>query len=104
MAPRIAVAACFAFLVGSFINAYVMSRMKIASHGKNFSARAILSTVFGESADSLIFFPLAFGGLMPISELGKMMLVQVVLKTMYEIIILPITIRVSEIHQACRRL
>ena len=61
---------------------------------EDFSARAILSTVFGESADSLIFFPLAFGGLMPISELGKMMLVQVVLKTMYEIIILPITIRV----------
>lgn len=94
MAPRIAVASLLAFLVGSFINAYVMSRMKIASHGKSFSARAILSTVFGESADSLIFFPLAFGGLMPISELGKMMLVQVVLKTMYEIIILPITIRV----------
>lgn len=94
MAPRIAVASLLAFLVGSFINAYVMSRMKIASHGKNFSARVILSTVFGESADSLIFFPLAFGGLMPISELGKMMLVQVVLKTMYEIIILPITIRV----------
>ena len=94
MAPRIAVASLLAFLVGSFINAYVMSRMKIASHGKNFSARAILSTVFGESADSLIFFPLAFGGLMPISELGKMMLVQVVLKTMYEIIILHITIRV----------
>ena len=94
MAPRIAVASLLAFLVGSFINAYVMSRMKIASHGKNFSARAILSTVFGESADSLIFFPLAFGGLMPIYELGKMMLVQVVLKTMYEIIILPITIRV----------
>lgn len=94
MASRIAVASLLAFLVGSFINAYVMSRMKIASHGKNFSARAILSTVFGESADSLIFFPLAFGGLMPISELGKMMLVQVVLKTMYEIIILPITIRV----------
>ena len=94
MAPRIAVASLLAFLVGLFINAYVMSRMKIASHGKNFSARAILSTVFGESADSLIFFPLAFGGLMPISELGKMMLVQVVLKTMYEIIILPITIRV----------
>lgn len=94
MAPRIAVASLLAFLVGSFINAYVMSRMKIASHGKNFSVRAILSTVFGESADSLIFFPLAFGGLMPISELGKMMLVQVVLKTMYEIIILPITIRV----------
>ena len=64
-----------------FINAYVMSRMKVASHGKNFSARAVLSTIAGEGADSLIFFPLAFGGLMPVSELAKMMLVQVVLKT-----------------------
>ena len=94
MAPRIAVASLTAFLVGSFINAYVMSRMKVASQGRNFSARAILSTVAGESADSLIFFPLAFGGLMPLTELAKLMLVQVVLKTAYEVIILPVTIRV----------
>ena len=94
MAPRIAAASLAAFLVGSFINAYVMSRMKVASHGKNFSARAILSTVAGEGADSLIFFPLAFGGLMPVSELAKMMLVQVVLKTLYEVIVLPVTVRV----------
>ena len=54
MAPRIAAASLTAFLVGSFINAYVMSRMKVASQGRHFSARAILSTVAGESADSLI--------------------------------------------------
>lgn len=94
MAPRIAIASLLAFLAGSFINAYVMSRMKLASEGKHFSARAILSTVFGESVDSLIFFPLTFGGLMPPAELGKMMLIQVVLKTLYEIIVLPVTIRV----------
>ena len=94
MAPRIAVASLTAFLAGSFINAYVMSRMKVATHGKHFSARAILSTLAGESADSLLFFPLAFGGLMPASELLKMMAVQVVLKTLYEVIILPVTIRV----------
>lgn len=94
MAPRIAAASLTAFLVGSFINAYVMSRMKVATHGKHFSARAILSTLAGESADSLLFFPLAFGGLMPVSELLKMMVVQVVLKTLYEVIILPVTIRV----------
>ncbi|WP_300724977.1 queuosine precursor transporter [uncultured Bacteroides sp.] len=94
MAPRIAAASLLAFLVGSFLNAYVMSRMKVASQGRHFSARAILSTLAGESADSIIFFPLAFGGLMPVEELGKMMLVQVVLKTAYEIIILPVTIRV----------
>lgn len=94
IAPRIAAASLTAFLVGSFINAYVMSRMKVASQGRHFSARAILSTVAGESADSLIFFPLAFGGLMPVNELMKMMVVQVVLKTAYEIVILPVTIRV----------
>jgi uncharacterized integral membrane protein (TIGR00697 family) len=97
LAPRIAAASLLAFLVGSFINAYVMSRMKLASGGKHFSARAILSTVAGEGADSLIFFPLAFGGLMPTSELLKMMLVQVVLKTVYEVIVLPVTIRVVKV-------
>lgn len=96
LAPRIAAASLMAFLVGSFLNAYVMSRMKLASDGRNFSLRAILSTVAGEGADSLIFFPLAFGGLMPVAELGKMMLVQVCLKTLYEIIILPVTIRVVD--------
>ncbi len=94
LAPRVAAASLTAFLVGSFLNAFVMSRMKIASQGKNFSARAVVSTLVGESADSVIFFPLAFGGLMPIEELVKLMIVQIVLKTLYEIIILPVTIRV----------
>lgn len=94
LAPRVAAASLTAFLVGSFLNAFVMSRMKIASQGKNFSARAVVSTLVGESADSVIFFPLAFGGLMPVEELAKLMIVQIVLKTLYEIIILPVTIRV----------
>lgn len=94
LAPRIAASSLLAFLAGSFINAYIMSRMKLASHGRNFPARAIVSTLGGEGADSAVFFPLAFGGLMPASELLKMMLAQVVIKTVYEIIILPVTVRV----------
>ena len=95
-APRIALASFAAFIAGSFINAYVMSRMKIASEGHNFSLRAIASTVFGESADSLIFFPLAFIGVIPLAELPILMFWQVVLKTAYEIIVLPLTIRVVQ--------
>ena len=94
MAPRIVAASLMAFLVGSFLNAYVMSKMKIASQGRNFSARAILSTVVGETADSLIFFPVAFGGIIAWKELLIMMGIQIVLKSMYEVIILPVTIRV----------
>lgn len=94
MAPRIVCASLMAFLAGSFLNAYVMSKMKIASQGKNFSARAILSTLVGETADSLIFFPVAFGGIIAWKELLVMMGIQIVLKSLYEVIILPVTIRV----------
>ena len=94
LAPRIAAASFVAFLVGSFVNAYVMSRMKINSDGRNFSLRAILSTIFGEGADSLIFFPLALYGVVPTSELPIFIITQVVLKTLYEVVVLPVTIYV----------
>ena len=94
MAPRIVAASLMAFLVGSFLNAYVMSKMKVASQGRNFSARAIWSTVVGETADSLIFFPVAFGGVIAWKELLIMMGIRIVLKSMYEVMILPVTIRV----------
>ena len=97
MAPRIVAASLMAFLVGSFLNAYVMSKMKIASQGRNFSARAILSTLVGETADSLIFFPVAFGGIIAWKELLIMMGLQIVLKSMSEVIILPVTIRVVKV-------
>lgn len=94
LTPRIALASFVSFIAGSFVNAYVMSRMKIADKGKRFPLRAIMSTVWGEGADSLIFFPLAFYGVLPNYELPLMMLSQLVLKTVYEMIVLPITIRV----------
>ena len=94
MAPRIVAASLMAFLVGSFLNAYVMSKMKVASQGRNFSARAIWSTVVGETADSLIFFPVAFGGVIAWKELLIMMGIQIVLKSLYDVMILPMTIRV----------
>ena len=94
LAPRIPAASFLAFVVGSFANAYVMSRMKVSSQGRNFSLRAIMSTILGETADSLIFFPLALGGVVPTEELPVLILSQIVLKTLYEIIVLPITIQV----------
>ena len=96
LAPRIAGASFLAFLAGSFTNAYVMSKMKLSSNGKNFSARAVLSTIWGELTDSIIFFPLALGGVIPWEEMPSLMISQVTLKTLYEILVLPVTIRVVE--------
>lgn len=91
LAPRIVAASLTAFLTGSFLNAYVMSRMKIKSQGRHFSLRAIVSTIIGETGDSLIFFPIAFGGIIPFDELLKLIAVQIVAKTAYEIVVLPLT-------------
>ncbi len=94
LAPRIVGASFLAFLTGSFLNAYVMSRMKVRSEGRNFSLRAIVSTIVGETADSIVFFPLALGGVVPWEVMPLIMLTQVAVKTLYEIIALPLTVRV----------
>lgn len=69
-----------------------MSRMKVASGGRNFSLRAIVSTLWGEGTDSIIFFPIAFGGILSWSEIAHLIVVQALLKTLYEVLILPVTI------------
>lgn len=94
LAPRIAAASFIAFVCGSFVNAYVMSRMKLAHGKKHFALRAVWSTILGESTDSLIFFPIALYGVVPTEQLPWLMLWQVVLKTAYEIIALPVTVRI----------
>lgn len=94
LAPRILVASMAAFIAGSFLNAFVMSKMKIANNGRHFSLRAVLSSLAGEFADSIIFFPIAFGGLMPLRELVKIMVIQIVAKTLYEVVMLPFTKRI----------
>ncbi len=90
MAPRVAGASLLAFLAGSTLNSLVLSKMKIASEGRGFGWRAIVSSLAGEACDSLIFMPIAFWGT-PLRTLTVMMLVQVSFKVLYEIVILPVT-------------
>lgn len=91
MVPRTTVASLFAFFVGSTVNAWIMSRMKVASRGKGFGWRAILSSLGGEAADSLIFFPVVFWGVLTLPVALQLAVTQVCAKVLYEIIILPLT-------------
>jgi uncharacterized integral membrane protein (TIGR00697 family) len=90
---RIIVASMTAFFVGEFLNSFVMARMKIWSEGRNLWARFWGSTVVGEGADSLIFYPLAFYGMAdwPVSTLGQVMLSQFILKVSWEVLLTPAT-------------
>lgn len=97
---RITLASFVAFLCGSFMNAYVMSRMKLRDEGRRFSLRAIVSTLFGEGSDSLVFFHLAFLGLVPYPAILTLVLTQTLMKTGYEILVLPLTnLVVSKLKQ-----
>lgn len=88
---RISLASFIAFLIGSFLNAMVMSKMKLFQRGRNFSLRAVVSTLVGEGADSLVFFTIAFAGVIPNNDLMMLILTQTGMKTAYEIIVLPLT-------------
>lgn len=91
LVPRTTIASLLAFIVGSQLNAWVMSRMKVATKGRGFGWRAIVSTLVGETSDSLVFYPLAFLGVMPVEAIFSIILTQVAVKTLYEILILPVT-------------
>lgn len=91
MVPRTTAASLIAFFVGSTVNAWIMSRMKVASRGKDFGLRAILSSIGGELADSVIFFPVVFSGVLPVGAVLQLAVTQVCAKVLYEIVVLPLT-------------
>lgn len=94
--PRILAASLIAFLIGDLVNDKIFKKMKEKypdSH-RQFGIRAIVSSFFGELVDSFIFLPLAFFGKMPVSVLLMMVLMQVLIKTGYEIVILPVTTQI----------
>lgn len=92
--PRILAASFTAFICGSLVNAWIMSRMKLSSGDRHFSVRAIVSTLWGEGTDSIIFFPIAFAGILPWATIIHLIIAQALLKTLYEVIVLPVTMTV----------
>lgn len=90
-APRIAMASFIAYLVGSFLNAIVMSRMKLQTKGRFLWMRTIGSTIVGESADSIVFNFVAFLGVFSLKQIAIIALSGFVLKTLYEVLATPLT-------------
>jgi queuosine precursor transporter len=89
--PRILAASFVAYLVGEFANAYVLAKLKIATSGRWLWTRTIGSTIVGEGLDSLVFVVLAFGGGVPPTVLGGIVVAQWVAKVLYEVVATPLT-------------
>jgi len=83
-----------AFWCGSFVNSYVLAKMKIRTAGRWLWTRTIGSTVFGELVDSSLFYFIAFYGIWETSDILKVATAQYLLKTGWEIAMTPVTYRV----------
>ena len=91
---RIVVGSMTAFWCGSFVNSYVMAKMKIRMQGRHLWMRTIGSTIAGELVDSSLFYVIAFYGIWSTQQLIAVTVAQYILKTSWEVVMTPVTYRV----------
>ena len=95
-APRVVMASMLGYFLGEFANSYTLAKLKILTRGRWLWTRTIGSTLVGEAADSLIFYPVAFYGRpgWPIETLGRVLLAQYCLKVAWEVVMTPATYKI----------
>jgi uncharacterized integral membrane protein (TIGR00697 family) len=86
---RIFLGSLAAYLVGEFVNSFVLAKLKIATGGRWLWSRTISSTVVGEGFDSAIFSTIAFAGTG--IALGNQIVTIWVLKVLWEVVATPVT-------------
>ncbi|MEI6229621.1 MAG: queuosine precursor transporter [Actinomycetes bacterium] len=89
--PRILLASVCGYLVGEFLNSYVLVKIKERTLEKRLWLRLVGSTVVGEFADTLVFCTIAFYGVITGAEFINYVIVGYVYKTMLEVFLLPVT-------------
>lgn len=88
---RIVVASMLGYFTGEFVNSYTLAKMKILTRGRYLWTRTIGSTITGEAADSLIFYPIAFLGIWTPDRVLLVMGTNYVLKVSWEVLATPLT-------------
>ena len=91
---RIVIGSMLAFWSGSFVNSYVMAKMKVRMQGRHLWMRTIGSTICGELVDSSLFYVIAFYGIWSNQQLLEVTIAQYILKTGWEVVMTPFTYRV----------
>jgi len=89
--PRLLAASFAAYLIGEFANSLVLAKLKIATKGSFLWARTIGSTLVGQALDSSVFITVAFFGIIPTSGLMSAIVTQWLVKSLYEVVVTPLT-------------
>jgi len=89
--PRVLAASFGAYLVGEFLNAFVLARLKVLTRGRWLWSRTIGSTLVAQLADSALFVAAAFAGVWPADQIAPAIASQWLLKSAYEAAATPAT-------------
>ena len=89
--PRIVIASLIAYWAGSFTNAFVLAKIKVATQGKWLWLRTIGSTIAGELVDTLLFVLIAFAFDMSGAVLFSIFLSNYIFKVGVEVLLTPVT-------------
>jgi len=87
--PRLLAASFLGYLVGEFVNSFILARMKIMTRGRWLWSRTIGSTIVGQGLDTSIFITVAFIGTP--SFVPVMILYHWLAKTLIEALATPLT-------------
>ncbi len=87
--PRLLAASFLGYLVGEFVNSFILARMKVMTRGRWLWSRTIGSTIVGQGLDTSIFITVAFIGTP--SFVPVMILYHWLAKTLIEALATPLT-------------
>jgi uncharacterized integral membrane protein (TIGR00697 family) len=103
LTARLFIAGVISYYVGEMMNAYILSSLKAKLSGKFFICRALFSTFIGASVETILFSTIAFSGIISFAEIISMIYILTASKMIYEIAVMPITVRLVYFLKSANR-
>jgi hypothetical protein len=94
-APRLVLFGTLAMFAGDIANNYVLAKMKVWTSGRFISARFVTSTLCGQMVNTAVFYIFGLWGMIPTRVLTKSIVVASLTKVTVELLLLPVTLKVS---------
>lgn len=94
-APRLVLFGTLAMFAGDIANNYVLAKMKVWTSGRYISARFVASTLCGQMVNTAVFYIFGLWRMLPTRVLAKSILVATLTKVGVELLLLPLTLKVS---------
>lgn len=92
---RLTTASLIAFAIGELLNSQVLQQLKNATKGRYMRLRFLASTLIGAGVENMLFYIIAFYGILSLEVIQSMALLQLLLKLLYELVAIQFTYRIA---------